>query len=292
MRPSGGDVRALGGTSGDVAVTGGASPIGFWQGAPLIAVVLGVVCTINVLTVVQNAHVAGVPLPVWQPVIWEATSAVTDFAGCYLIWLALMFAPPVKEGWLRCLVVQAIGTVAFSALHVLGMWALRVALYRLLGAHYRVSWAEGLYEYPKDVLAYVGFASLLWLAPRLFAGLAAAQRPPALARDAVFDIQDGARTLRIPLGDILAVRAAGNYVEFLLRDERRPLMRAPLSRIEARLGAAGFTRTHRSWLVNEAAVRAIEPAGSGDYRLVLAGGAEAPLSRRFPQALGKLRRGA
>jgi DNA-binding LytR/AlgR family response regulator len=81
------------------------------------------------------------------------------------------------------------------------------------------------------------------------------------------------------------------YVEFLLRDERRPLMRASLSEIETALGPSGFLRTHRSWVVNPAQVRLLKPSGSGDYRLALEGGAEAPVSRRFPKALAKLKGG-
>jgi DNA-binding LytR/AlgR family response regulator len=50
----------------------------------------------------------------------------------------------------------------------------------------------------------------------------------------------------------------------------------------------GFVRTHRSWLVNPARVTGLRPEGSGDYAVEL-GAVEAPLSRRFPQALAALR---
>ena len=90
------------------------------------------------------------------------------------------------------------------------------------------------------------------------------------------------------LEDILAVTSAGNYVEFLLVDGRRLLMRASLQGMEAELAPRGFLRTHRSWLVNSRKVTALRPEGSGDYTVDL--GAQAvPLSRRFPEALAKLR---
>ena len=41
------------------------------------------------------------------------------------------------------------------------------------------------------------------------------------AAPATFDIRDGASLLRIPTSEILAARAAGNYVEFLIADARR-----------------------------------------------------------------------
>jgi DNA-binding LytR/AlgR family response regulator len=88
--------------------------------------------------------------------------------------------------------------------------------------------------------------------------------------------------------NILAVRSAGNYVEFILTDDRRPLMRSSLAAIQQALATHGFVRTHKSWLVNEARVAGLRPEGSGDYTIEL-GALEAPLSRRFPEALAALR---
>jgi DNA-binding LytR/AlgR family response regulator len=104
-----------------------------------------------------------------------------------------------------------------------------------------------------------------------------------------FDILDGGRTLRTPLGKIISLRAAGNYVEFLLEDGTKPLMRTSLTDMEAALAPAGFVRTHRSWLINQHHIRTLTPTGSGDFTLTLDGGTEAPLSRRFPAALARLR---
>jgi DNA-binding LytR/AlgR family response regulator len=136
-------------------------------------------------------------------------------------------------------------------------------------------------------------AGALWLlgAPGLRRALAS---PPIKARPepddlATFDIRDGAALIRIPTNEILAARAAGNYVEFFLCGGRRPLMRASLRNIEVELARAGFLRTHRSWLVNARHVRALVPLGSGDFRIDLDGGESAPLSRRFPEALARLR---
>jgi len=96
---------------------------------------------------------------------------------------------------------------------------------------------------------------------------------------------------RTPVRQILAVRAAGNYVEFLLDDGRRPLMRAALAGVEEKLSSFGFVRTHRSWIVNPARVTRLQAAGSGDYRLELGPDAEASLSRRFREALQRLKQG-
>jgi DNA-binding LytR/AlgR family response regulator len=68
-------------------------------------------------------------------------------------------------------------------------------------------------------------------------------------------------------------------------------MRTTLSRVEAALSAHGFVRTHRSWLVNAARLRSVAAEGSGDFQLELEDGVQAPLSRRFPEALARLRQG-
>ena len=92
------------------------------------------------------------------------------------------------------------------------------------------------------------------------------------------------------LDQVMAIRSAGNYVEVVLADGRKPLMRSPLSAVERELGPRGFLRTHRSWLVNAGQVTSLRPVGSGDYTVEL-GSVTVPLSRRFPRALAKLRSG-
>jgi DNA-binding LytR/AlgR family response regulator len=107
-------------------------------------------------------------------------------------------------------------------------------------------------------------------------------------RAPTFDIRDGAKLTRVKFDEILAITSAGNYVEFVLRDGRRLLMRSPLSALETELATQGFLRTHRSWLVNAKQVTALRPEGSGDYAVELQS-LTVPLSRRFPEALAKLR---
>jgi DNA-binding LytR/AlgR family response regulator len=285
IRPVARDVRrelvtsgAPGGTSGDA---------GFWRGLSIIVALLAAVCTVNVLSNLHDASRIGRALPVWEPIAWEGTSAVTNLIGVMAIWLAVKLAPPTGR-WARFAGIHVLGSLAYSAIHVGGMVPLRALIYALAGQHYVFAAGDVLYEYRKDVLAYVGFAAIFWLAPRL---TARAEPPPTATRVEVFEIVEGTRLLRVPVGDIVAVRAAGNYVEFLLSDGRRPLMRAPLIEVEGALAPSGFLRTHRSWVVNPARVRALEPAGSGDYQLSLDTGETAPVSRRFPQALERLRGG-
>jgi DNA-binding LytR/AlgR family response regulator len=149
------------------------------------------------------------------------------------------------------------------------------------------------YEFRKDLMTYAAVAAVFMVTGRLgrSAEPAIARRPPA-ADEPLFDIRDGARILRTPVDEILSVRSAGNYVEFQLADGRQPLMRMTLAAAETALSPHGFLRVHRSWLVNPRRVRALEPEGSGDWRVELDGGGFAPVSRRFPEALEALRRPA
>jgi DNA-binding LytR/AlgR family response regulator len=176
---------------------------------------------------------------------------------------------------------------AFSAQHCLGMWTLRRIAYTIAGASYGWSVPPGqvLYEFRKDLVSYVIIALIRQ-------GLRHA-RPPVAATVPVaptmFDIRDGARLHRVPAADILAIASAGNYVEILLADGRKIMMRATLSGLLAEPALAAFLRVHRSWIVNPAAVRAITPEGSNDFSLTLASGVAIPLSRRYPEALAQLR---
>lgn len=220
-----------------------------------------------------------------EPFVWEYTSGlVVILLVPAMAWL-LRLAPPERGRWVRFAVVHAAGSVAFSALHVSGFLLLRTGLYALAGARY--GGTDWLYEYRKDLVAYVGFLVILavcdWAAK-----LWARSRAPA-SGPRLYHLRDGARVVRVPLDEIVAVTSARNYVEFHLAGGKKPLVRETLAKVEGELAGAGFLRTHRSWLVNPAHVRAVTPAQAGDFKLELASGLTVPLSRRFPKALESLR---
>jgi hypothetical protein len=220
-----------------------------------------------------------------EPFVWEYTSALTAAALVPgLAWL-LRLAPPEPGRWARFALVHLAGSVAFCVLHVGGFVALRKAIYALVGRHY--GGTEWLYEYRKDAVSYVGFLLILALSDWAARQWARNHAPAGGAR--LYHLRDGARVVRVSMDEIVAVTSARNYVEFHLAGGRKPLVRETLAKVEADLAAAGFLRTHRSWLVNPAHVRSVTPAAAGDFRLELDGGLMVPLSRRFPGALQSLR---
>jgi DNA-binding LytR/AlgR family response regulator len=286
-------MRRRGRDHGIAAVTNGVSGgMSGWEWRALrrawlaIAVLALCIDAVNVASTLQDHARLGRPLTLLEPVVWEYTSGFCGVLLAPLIFAAVRFAPPERALWRRFVVTHALASFAYSALHVGGMFALRALIYWIAGDHYHDSLASFPYEYRKDLVTYAIMAAAFWIALRLLRPQAA---QPAPAPAATFDIRDGARLIRVPVADIVSVASAGNYVEFALADGRKPLMRTTLSSLEAQLSAQGLVRTHRSWLVNAGRVRAIEAEGSGDFTVELEGGVSAPLSRRFPQALARLR---
>jgi hypothetical protein len=258
-----------------------------WAGVSVFFVVNNTINAVSQSTEMVRAHERFHPA---EPYIWEYTSAVVTIALVpFIAWL-LKLAPPGRDvrGWLRFAAVHTAGSAVYCLIHVLGFAALRRLVYLAFGAHYDAPLDLG-YEYPKDARTYLFGLALIWAAQELARKWEDADAAKAGRLGPVFDIRDGPKLIRTPVTDIVAARSAGNYVEFHLADGRRPLMRATLAAVEEQLKPHGFLRTHRSWLVNPLRVRGMTAEGSGDWTIELDGGAEAPLSRRFPQALSALR---
>ena len=250
----------------------------------LIGAVALVVMTVNALSSIDDNPMN----PAWQPWVWEVSSATVIVGLVWIPWLAYRRATP--EGGLltpRFWLIHGLALLAFSAVHVAGFVAVRKLVYGAVGEQYDFGPLERVfpYELRKDLLTYAIFISVFWGVDVL-----RRRRHVAPSEPATFDILDGQRVIRVPLDQIVAITSAGNYVEFLLEDGRKPLMRAPLTAVEGDLAERGFVRTHRSWLVNRTRVTGLRPEGSGDWSVEL-GAVEVPLSRRFKVALEQLKDG-
>ncbi|MBN9543997.1 MAG: response regulator transcription factor [Alphaproteobacteria bacterium] len=271
-------IRQWLGAGGALSGTDGRTRLTLLYSFAAIAILVAAVNTINVISAEESGH------SLVEPVIWEGSSWLSLLAFLWIPWMAWRWAPPsVRPRWK--LILHAPAALAFSVAHVGGFDLLRILVYRMAGAHYAVGpFATRLqFEMRKDVLGYALFIGLFSLIDHLL------RRPDVTPSEpTTFDIRDGAKLTRVKMEEILAVTSAGNYVEFILGDGRRLLMRAPLRSVEEELAPRGFVRTHRSWLVNAGKVTTLKPEGSGDYTVEL-GKQSVPLSRRFPDALAKLR---
>jgi hypothetical protein len=222
----------------------------------------------------------------YEPFVWEYSSAIVAILLLPAIGWLTRIAPAAPGRWVRSGLIHFAGSIGFCLLHVGGFVLVRKAVYALAGARY--GRADLVYEYRKDVVSYIGFALIFGIADWAAKVWARSRVPATAAEKRLYSLRDGSRIERVPLDEIVAVTSARNYVEFHLADGTTPLVRETLAKVEADLAAAGFLRTHRSWLVNPAHVRAMTAAAAGDFRLELAGKVTAPLSRRFPQALAAL----
>jgi hypothetical protein len=256
----------------------------------IIAVATMAIGSVNVMSALDQFDWAGRPVDWWEPVVWEASSGIVLLALAWGPMLAIRCFPLSPGRRLRDLAVHMALSLPFSLAHVALMVTLRQAAYVVAGEIYEFNGAW-LYEYRKDAITYTLYAGTYWLSTRLVGGSQPPAENGAETAESIL-IDEGQRVLRVAPGDILGARSCGNYVEFLLADGRRPLMRTTLGGLGTQIAPLGFVRTHRSWLVNARRVAQIEAQGSGDYGLTLDDGTVVPLSRRYPEALESLRGGA
>jgi hypothetical protein len=278
-----GDIWQWLGISGDAIGTSGVLRRTFFYSFGAAIVITAAINTLNVISVLHD-----MPHLDWrEPVIWEGASWLTLVLFLWIPWIAYRLAPPgVRPRW--WLLVHPVALLLYSFAHVGGFLLLRIWAYRALGGTYVYAgfWSQFSYELIKDTLGYVLFIAGFALMEHLLRQQTLIETP---GQSLTFDIRDGSKLTRVRLSQILAITAAGNYVEFALEDGRKLLMRSSLSGVESDLSPRGFVRTHRSWLVNTARVTELSPDGSGDYTVTL-NAMKAPLSRRFPEALAKLRK--
>jgi DNA-binding LytR/AlgR family response regulator len=272
---------------GSAAVMGGTRP--GTNGTDLLTWLVGaagptVFAAVNIWTRLHDDPGLAHTGRTWEVVTWEVSSAVATLA---LMWLALrasrlLISHPLKVGS----VLKVVGyALAFAALHIGSFVLLRSAIYRIAGSVYVFGgWDAWAYEAPKDLVTFTilvaGFATL-----HVVRGEPKADAPP---QEAQIVVREGGRVHVLDQREVMAVSAAGNYVELHLESGRTILWRKSLIDTERDLGPMGFVRTHRGWLVNRRHVKEVRSAGSGDRKIILGGNLVVPLSRRFHEALAKI----
>lgn len=97
-------------------------------------------------------------------------------------------------------------------------------------------------------------------------------------------VRDGSRFVFVPVAELDALVAAGNYVELRARG-RVYTLRATLASLEARLEPTAFVRVHRSVIVRVDRIAAIEPLFRGEYLVTMADGATFTSARTQRAAL-------
>ena len=255
------------------------------------AIILGF-WVVNSLSNITEAERAGHALQAGEAWFLEGTSSIIILI---LFWpvsrLEARF--PVGEArWAVALPVYLAGSLVFSAIHVAWIALVRDTLWPVMFEGDYQFFADGvglvsLYEYRKDVMAYAVILFLLYVFRSVEGHRMEAEtaRREAQARHRV-TLKCGGRTVFAEAAEFTMAKAAGNYVEarFGARDI---LARMTLTELEGLLTEAGVdaVRTHRSFLVNRAAITETVPTGEGDVRILLSDGSEVPGSRRYREGL-------
>jgi hypothetical protein len=260
------------------------------------AIVIGLVAAWTVVTIFSNARDIswrlGSPHNLWEPVLWNVTSAIVGVAVLPLVRRgALLFRDrPVRL--LPAAAAFVALALAYSALHIAGMGVFRELAYAFGGWDYTFPWSRQIpYELRKDLFNYLTMAVIFWFAERP-ARAAPVQVEPvapkvsaAPAAKTELWLRDGRTSVLIDVSEIVSVSSAGNYVEYELTEQRRYLIRATLQAEEARLASFGIARVHRSRLLNLKRIVALQWRPSGDFEVRLDTGETVLGSRRFKAAV-------
>lgn len=272
-----------------------AAEIGFW------VVVLSLQVLFNSIVVRIDLGRTGREVAFWQPLVWELSS---NLAIGVLIPALIAFERRFPLRWKTLplnLAWHLAATVAFSALHVGLMLALRYPAYAWMGSEYRVgNWPTQLaYEYLKDVRTYVLLLLAVYSYRLILLRLQGEARvldpaePPAGAppgpaplpeKPERFLVRKLRKEFLIAARDIEWLQAQGNYVGLHVNGHDY-LLRSTLADFLGQLDAARFARVHRSYAVNLDRVAEIEPLDGGDARLRMKDGSQVPCSRRYRDAL-------
>ncbi len=100
-------------------------------------------------------------------------------------------------------------------------------------------------------------------------------------------VKTSGRIYFVSVDEIDWIEAAGNYVELHV-GSRSHLVRVTMKGLEERLDPREFVRVHRSAIVNIRRIREMQPWFSGEYLLVLEGGAKVTTGQSYRPALRTL----
>lgn len=100
-------------------------------------------------------------------------------------------------------------------------------------------------------------------------------------------VRDQERHLLVPVTEIQALEATGNYV-YLHGERENHILRSTLTALEAKLDPQRFIRTHRSWIVNLAQVREAQPWTKGGWILLTRSGLKVPVGPQYREVLERI----
>lgn len=247
---------------------------------------LSVGAMVRATSLIMETSGRGSPIDAWKPFVWEFSST---YVVLCLVPFVMMFDeryPIASKDWLMRILVHIPLSMVFSFVHIIGMVALRKLtylasdeIYIFTDLNYTI-----LYEYRKDVMAYVSILVVIYA----YREILRLRHGEAQFEAAKADHSEDERILVSKAGIykflspslVNWVEAAGNYVELHVGDQTY-MLRATMKEIESRLGNEEFARIHRSTIVKKNQIEQIRPVMNGDQNITLKDGTELRLSRRY-----------
>lgn len=275
------------------------------------AAVFVLVACANTAVHLMEAVREGRPMALWQPASWELSSAAIALALLPALSALCERWPLHADTWRRRLPGYVLASLGWSALHVLGMVALRKLVYAGMGQQYQFGpWLHWFgYEYLKDIRTFALIVLLMhayrWFWRRLQGEARLLDEPDQgmpdhdgadgigpdgkaksgpIERPERFLVRKLGREFLVAANDIEWIQASGNYVNLRVRGHDYPL-RSTIAGIEARLDPSRFAKIHRSYIVNLDQIVSIETLDTGDARIHLKDGGTLPCSRRHRDSL-------
>lgn len=102
----------------------------------------------------------------------------------------------------------------------------------------------------------------------------------------VFVIRDKGREHKVPVDDIVFLRAEGNYLHLQLKDKHH-LHRMTMNAVETELDPARFLRIHRSFIVNKAHVRSSRYSGNNEFIFTMANNERIISGRSYKESIAR-----
>lgn len=234
----------------------------------------------------------------WEPFLWEYSSALSTLLWCPLLFWWFNRYPLRLTAIGRQLLCHLAASLVYALLHIITMILLRQPIYNLAGGNYGFEplTADFLYEYRKDLWAYVFFLCCYYIARFIHSRLTGEAHtldqaelthpdqvipePPSAPNYYLVKKLD--KEFLLATTDIEWLEANGNYVNLHSQGRIYPL-RATLSATILQLAPIGFCRIHRSLAVNVNKVVSVQYQSSGDGEVHLQSAAKISLSRRYKE---------
>lgn len=103
----------------------------------------------------------------------------------------------------------------------------------------------------------------------------------------VFVIKEKGREYKVPVKEVLFIRAEGNYL-ILQTKTKHYLLRMTMNMVETELDPARFVRVHRSYILNMAFVRNARYSGNNEFVFTMSNGQHVLSGRNYKEAIAKI----